>query len=265
MRSVLPKAVWRAIRRWSLPARRASSRPSSAKVESRRGLPAAGRRLRRKLCRVRRRQHPRHLQGDAADGDGADLWRQGAGGEGRPHRRPVRQAALGRDRGHGRHRAAQLPRRHHQRLRFHPEAPHARPRADAAGLPAVGGHAEPVARLLDRRLCRCAQGPCLDAGLHRRARGREIPRPGQPHQRHARFHGSRRHPRRGGACAADGRVLHQPRGAAAGIRRGAVPARSHVRQMACRVGPHDLDRRPHAPARWRPCRILRAACRTRSG
>ena len=60
------------------------------------GLPAAGRRLRRELRRVLRRQHPRHLQGDAADGGGADLRRQGAGGEDRPHGRPVRQAALGR-------------------------------------------------------------------------------------------------------------------------------------------------------------------------
>ena len=40
------------------------------------------------------RQYPRHLPRAAADGGGADLRRRHAGGEGRPHRRPVRQAAL---------------------------------------------------------------------------------------------------------------------------------------------------------------------------
>ena len=60
----------------------------------RQGLPAAGRRLRRELRRVHRQQHPRHLPRAAADGGGADLRRRRAGGEGRPHGRPVRQAAL---------------------------------------------------------------------------------------------------------------------------------------------------------------------------
>ena len=41
-----------------------------------------------------------------------------AGGEGRPHRRPVRQAALVADREAGRRRAAELSRRHHQRQRL---------------------------------------------------------------------------------------------------------------------------------------------------
>ena len=59
-----------------------------------RGLPAPGRRLRRKLRRVPPQQHPRHLPRAAADGGGADLRQQAAGGEGRPHGRPVRQAAL---------------------------------------------------------------------------------------------------------------------------------------------------------------------------
>ena len=45
-----------------------------------------------------------------------------AGGEGRPHRRPVRQAALLADREARRHRAAELPRRHHQRQRVHAKA-----------------------------------------------------------------------------------------------------------------------------------------------
>ena len=46
----------------------------------------------------RRRQYPRLLPRLPADGGGADLCRRAAGGEGRPHRRPVRQAALLADR-----------------------------------------------------------------------------------------------------------------------------------------------------------------------
>ena len=87
-----------------LPAAGLRRRGAQAQGAARRGgrgprLPAAGRRLRRELRRVLRRQHPRHLQGDAADGGGADLRRQVPGGEDRPHGRPVRQAALRADRG----------------------------------------------------------------------------------------------------------------------------------------------------------------------
>ena len=55
----------------------------------------------------------------SADGGGDDLRGGLAGGEGRPHRRPVRQAALGADREARRHRTAELSRRHHQRYRVH--------------------------------------------------------------------------------------------------------------------------------------------------
>ena len=87
-----------------LPAARLRRRGPQAQEPARRGrrgprLPAPGRRLRRELRRVLGRQHPRHLQGDAADGRRPHLRRQGAGGEDRPHGRPVRQAALGADRG----------------------------------------------------------------------------------------------------------------------------------------------------------------------
>ncbi len=64
-----------------------------------RGFPAARRGLRRELHRPerqqhQRQQHPRLPARVPADGGGAHLRRLGAGGEGRPHRRPVRQAAL---------------------------------------------------------------------------------------------------------------------------------------------------------------------------
>ena len=157
------------------------------------GLPAAGRRLRRELRRALRRQHPRHLQGDAADGRGADLRRQVPGGEGRPHRRPVRQAALGADRDPGRDRAPLLPRRHRQRLRLHPRGAGARSRADAAGLHPVRRHAEPPARLQPGRLCRHQPRAFLDPRLHRRGRGlRAVPQARQPHLRRPRVHGRRR-------------------------------------------------------------------------
>ena len=73
---------------------------------ARQRLPAAGRRLRRELPRAPRRQHPRLLPRLPADGGRADLRRRHAGGEGRPHRRPVREAALVADREEGRRRAA---------------------------------------------------------------------------------------------------------------------------------------------------------------
>ncbi len=60
----------------------------------RRGVPAPGRRLRGDLRRRDRRQRAQQAAGAAADGGRADLRRVGAGGEARPARRPVRQAAL---------------------------------------------------------------------------------------------------------------------------------------------------------------------------
>ena len=69
--------------------------------------------------RFHRQQHPRHVPRAAADGGRADLRRRRAGGEGRPHGRPVRQAALVQRREDRRRRAAVLPRRQRQRLRVH--------------------------------------------------------------------------------------------------------------------------------------------------
>ena len=117
------------------------------RVAARRWLPAPGRRLRRELPRAPRRQHPRLLPRLPADGGRADLCRRLAGGEGRPHRRPVRQAALLADGEEGRHRAAELSRRHHQRAGVHARGAHSRSAAPARGLPPVGGDAEPDPRL----------------------------------------------------------------------------------------------------------------------
>ncbi len=254
-----------------LPAAGLRRRDAPAQGAARRGrrrprLPPAGRRLRRELRRVLRRQHPRHLQGHAADGGGADLRRQVPGGEGRPHGRPVRQAALGADRGGRWPRAAVLPRRHRQRLRGRRGGAGARPRADAAGLPAVGGDAEPAARLQPGRLCRHHPHPLLDPRLHRRpARLRAVPQARQPHLRGAGVRRRRRGQPRHRRHPAPRRLLHQPRGALARVRGGAGPHRLDHRPAGRGLRPHDLDRRPHPPGRRRPRRVRAAACRTRSG
>ena len=57
-------------------------------------LPAARGRLRGVVRRVLGRQHPRQAQGHPPDVGRADVQHRRADGEGRPHRRPVRQAPL---------------------------------------------------------------------------------------------------------------------------------------------------------------------------
>ena len=135
----------------------------------RQGVSAAGRRLRRELRRVPPQQHPRHVQGAAADGGGADLRRRLPGGQGRPAGRPVRQAALVRDRDAERRHPALLSRRHHQRPRFRRGGARARSAAHDPGLQPVGGDPQPAARLRPGRLCRSAPGACLEPGFRRRA------------------------------------------------------------------------------------------------
>ena len=51
------------------------------------------------------------------------------------------------------------------------------------------------------------------------------------------------------------RLLHQPRGVAAALRRGADARRFDLGRLVRLLGPPGLDRRPHAPARRRACRI----------
>ena len=88
------RPAWPPCRPWWSPARPASSPPALAEVAAGPGLPAPGRRLRRVVRRLHRRHHPRQAQGRPADGGGPHLRRRGPGGQGRPDRRTVRQAAL---------------------------------------------------------------------------------------------------------------------------------------------------------------------------
>ena len=159
----------------------------------RQGLPAAGRRLRRELRRIPPQQHPRHVQGAAADGGGADLWRRLPGGQARPAGRAVRQAALVRHRDPERRHPALLSRRHHQRPGVRRRRARARSAAHDPGLQPVGRDAQPAARLRPGRLCRSAPRPCLEPGFRRQlAAGRALPRARRPADRDARFHGGLR-------------------------------------------------------------------------
>ena len=181
-------------------------------------LRAARRRLRRELRRFHRQYHPRHLPRAVADGRGADLRQQRAGGEDGPHGGAIRQAAQRRYRDGGRGHAAELSRRHHQWPGLHGRGPGAGPGADGDRLLPVGRHAQPAARLRHRRLCRSAFGPSLEPRLRRAQPARRpLPGPRDAHRRDAALHERLRHDRRNRAANPRDGFLHQPRGAAAAL------------------------------------------------
>ena len=186
----------RPFRRWFLQVRRATSRRRWREVADGRGFPAAGRRLRRKLRRARRQQHPRLLPRVPADGGGAHLCGGLAGGEDRPHRRPVRQAAHLADREARRRRAAGLSRRHHQRHRVHARGAHSRSAPPDRGLSAIGRDAQPAARVRDRRLRQSRQCAPVDARL----------RQGQPAVAALRASSPTASPRRSASCRPAGSI-----------------------------------------------------------
>ena len=121
-------------------------------VRAGRRVPAAGRRLRGGLQPVLRQQHPRPLPRPPPDVGRHDVRRRRAHRQGRPHRRPVCQAAQRGPGEEGRRRAALVPRRHHQRTRVHARRAHPRPLPPRQGLQPVGVHAQPAARLCDGRV-----------------------------------------------------------------------------------------------------------------
>ena len=220
------------------------------------GLPAAGRRLRRELRRVPPRHRARHLPRAAADGGGADLRREAAGGQGRAPRGPVRQAPLVRYRDRGRGDAAGLSRRHGQRHGLRQGVADAGAAAPAPRLRPVGVDAQPAARAGPGGLRRPPRGAPLEPRLRRPEHpGRALRGAGQPDRRHPRLHGRLRADR--GDLAADprDRVLHLPRGPDPGVRAGADPRRFDHRRLVRLLGAHALDRRPHAPGGRRPRRL----------
>ena len=132
---------------------------------ARRAVPAAGRRLRRDLRRLRLGPDRPQAQDPAADEPGAAARHEEAGDPRRPHRRPVRQAALRRHRDAGRRDAAELSRRPRQPPGLHGGRARARSRAAAARLRARGADAELRARADRRRLRRPAPPGVLGPGL----------------------------------------------------------------------------------------------------
>ena len=181
-----------------------------------------------------------------------------AGGEGRPRRRTVRQAALLADRKTRRQGIAELSRRHHQRYRLHRGSASSRSAPTDRGLSPVGGDAQSAARLRARAAtpasrtcisgCSLRQGSPQSTALCRicadriseRARLHAAPAVSICESRsRARHH----------------RFLHQPRGAAARFRAGLHPRRFDHRRLVRDLRPHAVDRRPHAAIRSRPYRI----------
>ena len=162
-----------------LPAARLCRRGAGLEGEARprrrrRGLSAAGRRLRRELCRASRRRDPRFLPRVPADGGRADLCRRLAGGEARPHRRTVRQAAL---RATETQDGAELPSYRGDIINgidFTEAARVAGPAAHADGLSAVGGDAQSAARLRARRLRQSRSRASVESRLRQGQPGRAI-------------------------------------------------------------------------------------------
>ena len=169
------------------------------------------------------------------------------GREGRPHRRPVRQAPLEPDRARRRRRPAVVPRPHRQRRPVRAPPP-AMPDPDrlvqayhqsASTLNLLraftkGGFADltrvhawnqefvassPEGRRYEQLAGRDRPGAAVHAGLRRRHRVQPQP--------------------------ARGRRLHQPRGADPRLRGGAHPAGLAHRRLVRLLGPHAVDRRAH--------------------
>ena len=77
----------------------------------------------------------------------------------------------------------------------------------------------------------------------------------EPHLRDAELHARVRHHLRKLRAAQDDRFLYEPRGVAASLRGGVRAHRFDQRQLLRDLGPLPLDRRPHAPAGSRACRV----------
>ena len=195
------------------------------------------------------------LRGAAPDGGRPDLRRLRAGGEARPARRPVRQAALLGPRDPRRRDPAGVPRRRGQRLRLHPGV------ADPG--PAAGCSTSTTPRPRPSTWCaRFVTGGYADlrqvhtwntdfvkesaVGQHYEAMAGEIDKA------LAFMSADRRRPRRAQAR----RLPLQPRGAAAGVRARDDAHRLAHRQRLQRLGPLRVDRRADPAARRRARRVL---------
>ena len=238
-------------------------RDRMAEAAARRGLRAAGRRLRRDVRVGDRRQHPRPDQDDPADGGRAHLRRlacrssRSAGWPGSTPSRaaPTTETRDGVD-------AAGLPRRHGQRLRLHADGPHPRPAAAGPGLPRQLGDPEPRPRLHHRAASpTCATCTTGTAGFVANSANAALRADRQGHRQGDALHGGlRRRLRRD----AHGRVLRRARGAAARLRAADDPHRLAHRPPVRHLGALRLGRRAHPRPRRRAHRLRLAHPATRS-
>ena len=207
-------------------------------------LPPPGRRLRRELRRLLGRHHSGEAARHPADGDHPDVLGRRTDREGRPHRRAVREAPLGRHRADRRHRAPLVPRAHRQRPDRVRGRPHPESRASRAGVPPVGLHAQPAAGIHEGRFRRPLTSARLDAGVR-------VVEPGRPALRTtrrgdrpcARVHAGLRHRDRIELQPVRGRRVHLARGTDPRLRGGAHPAGLADRRVVRLLGAHAVDRR----------------------
>ena len=132
----------------------------------------------------------------------------------------------------------------------------ARSGADGRGLSPFGIDFESDPRADPRRLRQPRPRASMDA-RSRSAQRAALSRTRRPHFRGAGLHAGLRARSGEASGAEDHRLLHQPRGAAARLRAGADARGLHApRHLVRDLRAYGLDRRPHPPARPRPCRVL---------
>ena len=112
-----PEGPRRLCRRSSSPVRRAARRRRWREVAAGRAFLLQAGDCAESFAEFSADSHPGQAQGHPADGRGPHLRRRRARGEGGPHRRAVRQAAVVAHRARRRRRARRLPRPHGQRRR----------------------------------------------------------------------------------------------------------------------------------------------------
>jgi hypothetical protein len=154
--------------------------------------------------RARGRQHPRLLPRLPADGRCADLrrpssrWSRSAAS---PASSPSRARPISRSRAASSCRATAATSSTASSSTKATRIP--RSGTPDHGLPAVGGHAQPAARLRPGRLCQSRQRAPVDARLRQgQPAGRALPQAGRPHLRdHGLHEGHRHHVRKHPSCA----------------------------------------------------------------
>ena len=226
---------------WEIEALRAAAGGGAA----RRGVPAAGRRLRRDFADCESDTHRQEAEDPAADEPRAAARAEEADRPRRAHGRPVRQAALGRHRDARRRDAAELPRRPGQPPGVHRRGARAptrscccaatsAPRSPSTSCARWSTAASPTCTTRSTGTWgSCTTRRCKDAyqrivELDRRCAG---------------F--LRGHERAAGARGDAGGLLRQPRGPAPAVRAGADALHPAPEPLVQPVDAHAVDRHAH--------------------